>query len=1206
MKTSRLFAIGLYAVLGMALIAAPRSSVAQANRSTITGTVTDASGAVVPNVELTATNNETKVSSSTVANDQGIYSVLNLPPGTYTLSAKREGFKTVDYTNVTLVVDQVVQLNVALNVGATAEQVTVTTDAPTLDRETSTIGTNMVGDVVTDLPLNVYGGRQAENFAVALTPGYSPLSNPYTAVINGTQTFTKEFTVDGTSGTANLQGDSFESSPSMEAIEEVQAETSGLSARNASTNGGVMMYNLKSGTNQFHGSAFGYGHNELLDANTFDNNHLKSLCLAGDPDAAPPCGRYNKGEARFWDWGFSFGGPIIKNKTFFFATFERFQQNDFTPGPFGSAATVPTPDFLSGNFSALLDTSVQLDTDIHGNPVYQGAIFNPADPGAVFVGNIIPSSMISSTSQSVVALYQKFYAPEAPGLLLNDRLPASGSPGQSFNQVVIKVDHNITPKDRLSGSWVYDHQSRTLVDSGGIWSPGSTDGGPMANARHQIVPSYQYRISEAHTFSPSLLNVVNATYNQYWNGSAPLSGTNWPSQLGFGSTGAPNFPQINFGSSVNGFSETAIGNGWQGNWIAGNYVYGDDVTWTKGRQTISFGGNFRAMQINSHGGSGALSIAFSPSTTGAPNASYAGQVGFGFASFLLGDAQSGSETTAFNLYGRRKAISLYAQDDFKVNRKLTLNLGLRWDASFRLHEKYGNWANFDLNAIDPNLGIPGAIQYAGNGSGSFEKRQDWKNFGPMIGFAYNPWEKVVVRGAFGITYVPIGMQYYQGTPYGYDPALRGSNSASSFQWDSGYPGVFVPGTKTTTPDIAQFPVVSVDPRALWAGYTDNINIGIQYQLTRTSRIEASYIGNRGHRLQDSALGYNVPSASTFFGLFNSDPSQSNFYSYVCSQADATAVSQASGVNVPFPYAGFCGPAYAAIAPFPQVALGLDTYLFYPNLYFVGLPVGQSYYDSMVLHYVKRAGNGLFLDASYTLSKQQGNTFTNIGDSYDIGLNSIQNYQNLAESAHTLSPYDQTHVIKAGLSYELPLGRGHQLLGNSNRFVNAIVSGWKISPLLLYTSGKPLSFYSTGIYSLGYPAWPAIYDNYNLNGYSGRQFDPGNYVFPTSANPTPTQNRYLPATIASDPVVGQLGTGPSRISQLRGFGTDNENLSIHKYFKMGHDGQFSLDCAVEFYNIFNRHAFADPDTGSPTSPNFGLVLGDIGAPRTGQFEARFRF
>src|SRR5262249_53692313 len=149
--------------------------------------------------------------------------------------------------------------------------------------------------------------------------------------------------------------------------------------------------------------------------------------------------------------------------------------------------------------------------------------------------------------------------------------------------------------------------------------------------------------------------------------------------------------------------ETAIGNSWSGYWVAGTYIYGDQLTWTKGRHSLTFGGDFRDMQINSHAASGQLSLRFGPDTTGAPAQSYANQVGFGFASFLLGDVQNAQENTPYNLYGRRKAMSLFAQDDFKVTSKLTLNLGLRWDATFRFHEKNGNWASFDLNAIDPNL-----------------------------------------------------------------------------------------------------------------------------------------------------------------------------------------------------------------------------------------------------------------------------------------------------------------------------------------------------------------------------------------------------------------------------------------------------------------------------------------------------------------------
>jgi len=1108
------------------------------------------------------------------------------------MKIKKEGLKPVEFLQVNLILDQVAELNATLSPGAAMETVTVTSGAPVLETETSTIGTNMNGDVVTDLPLNVYGGRQAEYFAVALTPGYSPLSDPYLAVINGNQGFTKDFTIDGTSGTAQIQGDIFETGPSMEAIEELQAETSGLSAKNGNTNGGVMMLNLKSGTNQFHGSVFGYGHNELLDANTFDNDHLN----------------IRKGESRFWDWGFSAGGPIIKNKTFIFGTFERYTQNDFTPGSFGSASTVPTKAFLQGDFSGLL--GAQICTD--GNtvpctgtatpmtvsndagqivPLLQGTLFAPTT-GNAFTGNVIPSTMFSAVSQKIIAIYQKSYVPELSTDRNNDRLPASNSPSQTPNEIVIKVDHNLRQSDKLSGSWVYNHRPRTLVDSGGVWSPGSTDGGPLADGRFQMVKANEFRVSEAHTFTPTLLNVFNATYNWYWNGSAPTIGTNFPQQLGFGNTGASNFPSIDFGPQAwNGLQETQIGNSWQGHYTGATFVYGDELTWTRGRHTFNFGGDFRAMQLNSQAGSGALKMGFQPQATADPDGTSA--TGFGFADFLLGNVASASETTPFNLYGRRKAMSLYAQDDFKVTRKLALNLGLRWDINFRLHEKNGNWANFDLNAIDPNLGIKGAIVYAKNGSDSFEKNQDFKNFGPQIGFAYNPWEKVVFRGSVGMLYVPIGIQYWQGIPYAFDPGLRGTNSApGAFNWDAGYPGVFTPGTKSATPSPFLFPVVSVNPDTLKTGYSETLNLGVQYELTKTSRIEASFIGNRGHRLIGSNLAYNEANPKTFMNLYNSG----NFWATVCDPA--TAASK----GVPYPYPGFCGPSQAAIAPYPQLATGMDWYIFYPNLYYVGLNKGQSFYDSLVLHYVKRAGHGLIADVSYTLSRQEWDTYTNFTDSYDVGLGSIQDYGNLKEAAHTLSPYDQKHVVKAGIQYELPFGHGHEMLGGTGRVVNAIVSGWKISPLLTYATGKPLTFYANDqIYGAYYPAWSAIYVNYDLSGYSGRTFDPSKYVFGSQSAP---ENRYFPATIASDPALGQLGTGKARIDQLRGFGTDREDVALHKYFKVGE--HYSLDFAVEFYNVLNRHAFADPDTSSPNSPTFGMVLGSAGSPRNGQFEARFRW
>ena len=643
---------------------------------------------------------------------------------------------------------------------------------------------------------------------------------------------------------------------------------------------------------------------------------------------------------------------------------------------------------------------------------------------------------------------------------------------------------------------------------------------------------------------------------------------------------------------MNGFDTTPIGNTWQGHYVGATLILGDQVSWTKGRHAMTFGGDFRAMEINSHSGSDALSFNFSNISTGAPSEPYGNQVGFGFASFLLGDVQSASKTAPLDLYGRRKAISLFAQDNFKATPRLTLNLGLRWDATFRFHEKYGHWADFDLNAIDPNLGIPGAIAYASNGSDSFEKQQAWKNFGPHVGFAYSPSRRWVLRGSYGILYVPIGVQYYQGVPYGFAPGFRGTDAANApFNWNQGYPGVFVPGTKVSTPPTTMFPIVNVDPRGLLAGYTEDFNASVEYGLTKNARVEISYVANRGHRLQDSALAGNQPSASKFFSLVNSP----NFYNYVCDPASAAA----SGV--PYPYSGFCGPAYAAIAPYPQVALAEDTYWLYPSLYYVGLPLGQSFYDSMIVELTKRTAGGLALDLNYTLSRQLANTFTNFGDSYDVA--GIQDFANLKEAAHTLSPYDQKHVVKGYFSYQLPFGNGHRLGFESSRFFKSLLGGWSLNGLVRYTSGQPLTFYSSNYY--GYPAWAATYVNYNLAGYRGSQFNPAGFSAPAAADPVPAKDLYFPSSVAANPVFGTLGSGPSRTDRLRGFGMTNEDVSLLRYIRFGSENRYSLSFRIEFYNIFNRHTFANPNT-ILTSPQFGYVTGVNGSPRQGQFGARFQW
>ncbi len=391
-------------------------------------------------------------------------------------------------------------------------------------------------------------------------------------------------------------------------------------------------------------------------------------------------------------------------------------------------------------------------------------IFDPLT-GNQFTGNVIPSDRISGVSQQIVDIFRQSYAPQGGGLEANSRGLISNSPTQTPNSAVIKLDHVISEQDRLSGSWVYNHKPRTLVDSGGLWQAGSTDGGPFSAARLNFFRSHQWRLSESHTFSPTILNVLNFTYNYDWQGDEPASAGSYAQQLGFADTGASNFPLISFGDAEDGtnhFNNTFIGNTFQGNFAGAAIITGDTVSWTKGKHNFSFGGDFEARQINSRSGSGALSFTFLNNTTGAPDQPYNSFVGWGFASFLLGDVSTASQTTAYNLYGRRKSMSLFAEDNYKVTPNITLNLGLRWDYNFRFHEKYGHWANFDLNAIDPTYGIPGALVYAKDGSSSFETNEYANNFGPHVGIAYSPWRKLVLRGSFGMIYMPPGVSLLPG------------------------------------------------------------------------------------------------------------------------------------------------------------------------------------------------------------------------------------------------------------------------------------------------------------------------------------------------------------------------------------------------------------------------------------------------------------
>lgn len=1211
---------------------------AQSNRASITGTVMDTSGAVVAGAAVTATNVDTGVPTKTVSNQDGIYVVPNLPPGRYSVEFKRDGFKTLQRPAITLESTKVARIDAQLAVGAVSQSMTVTADAPVLDLERPTIGTNMKSSVVNDLPLSIYGGgRSIEDFAVALTPGYSPYSGPYTSVINGGQYFTKEYTVDGTSGTANIQGDSGETGPNAEAVEELQAQTSGLDAQSAVTGGGVIQFNLKSGTNKFHGSTFLYGVNELLNANTWTNDYLG----------------LGKSKKRAWDYGFSVGGPIFKDKTFFFGAFERFQHTNF--GLNSGSISVPTPAFLNGDFRELLggnlcngDVGIGLcDNYKPGNNPFPlmvvdsngqslqarlGMIYdwyttdNPSCPAeqypCQFADNTIPANRISPVSQKVIAFY-KDYAPQLGGLDNNARGLIDNGPSQTPNQFVVKVDHVLREQDRLSGSWIYNHRPRTLVDGGGVWQAGTETGGPLSNARYQTYWAHQIRLSESHTFTPQLLNVANFTTNWDFNSSRPSNPGNWNEQLGFGNNGANTFPVIGFDEqySAVGHGETYLGNAWQGKLTGATTIVGDTLTWTKGRHNLSFGGDFKAHQINNTTGSGALSFDFKWYTTSGRSA----YDGFSFASFLLGQVQGGaSESVAHNQYGRQKGIFLYAQDNYKVTSKLTLSMGLRWNFNFRFHEKYGNWANYDLNAIDPNYGYPGKLVFAKNGDDSFFKNQYYRQFGPSLGFAYQMHPKTVVRGSFGLIFNPVGVTFFGGVPDGFAPQLGVNTVGGSpgFSWDGpggtgNYPGQVVKADASTDPNSI-FPEVAVDPRALRLGYSEAFNFGIQQELTRSTRLEISYVGNRGHRLTDTALAWNEGPTKEFLRLVNMAKTKPDYYSgqitpltryehWVCDAGAAAYYGVPYPTTTGYTYGNFCGSVLALLAPSPQMADRAANYWGYYNINYVGLPLAQSFYDSMVVNLVKKTGL-VTTDMSYTWGRQEGNSYTAQQD-YNGYYTGVQDFQNIRQSAHAVTGYDLTHIVKGFVRLDLPFGKGRPYLANQGRLLNAIIGGWTVSGLVSYHTGQPFRVGAPrgGDY---WPLWGGIYPEFNLDGYRGPNGTKGFVPLPPGyTGPLPEGNRYMPKSVASNPDPGVLPTHPNT-SALRCASEANENVSLMKDFRAGSDGQYRLSFRTEFYNVFNRHYYfingCYGTQASVGSDGFGQIYGVNDNPRGGQFAVRFEF
>jgi hypothetical protein len=1201
------------------LSALPGLLFAQADRATITGMVRDPSGAALTGVAVRAANTATGIVFTSHTNEVGIYTISGLPVGSYTIQMSQTGFKEYKRTDIQLSVAQVLQINAELTVGSIAESVTVTGAPPLLETQTSTTAMSMQEDAIRDLPLNAAGGRDALNLMLATVPTLTGTAQypSYEVIMRvaGSQDHSSTIYIDGVEDTSAMQGDV--STPGLDALQEMQILSNSSTAELGNTGGGVVMYELKSGTNKFHGSAFEFLQNEALNANNYANNQFLTTC-----GSDPACqALYKRPRYRFNDYGFSAGGPIWKNHTFIFGDYERYKNIDDTLSL--NQLTVPTPQMLSGDFSQLLTGGTQQGVIINpntGSPwinpctglAYQyGQIFDPETQQQVggvtcatpFPGNIIPGNRLSTVAQKVAAAYSQYYPPSVNRIFNNFPTNASANPDETKTNIDIRLDHNFSERNHLSISYDYMKFTGESVN-GGFWytlGSGPFDSGYVGEYPHSV-----YEITDNYSFTPHVLNTlsIGMSYAPLWQGPHPHVDQ---ADYGFQAPGAigsnQQFPSISF-QGANGVNLTQIGMNWAIYVNTNGFHYQDTLAWQRGRHSFKFGGSFLASQVNT-GANGSQTYNFVNDTGGPTDPGLNSYVGNGFANFMLGDVQSASSQVPAYSYPRQKYLHLFAQDDMKVNPKLTLNLGILWDYTFRGHEQAGRWTNFDVTAQNP-LWAPydGAWTFTNNSGDSFETNEFHHQFGPHIGAAYQLTGKLVARGGYGLSYVPLGALNVSQGPYypssqnyfffGNNTVPNTIQGAIAFNLDEGYPGqtVNLPRTITQTAVVPNNPDYT-SPDFLRLGHMQDWDLGVQYEVARDILLDLRYMANRGGGLHDPSLaGYeNYADWNTYQKVL------------LAGNINATVSdpTSAAAAGVPYPYPGFVGPAYAAISPFPQLAANGQIVMPFDR----SGEAGVSAFNAFVAEVKTRRAHGFNVDFSYTLSKSTGSVLS--GSNYaSTWQYAYQNFDDLAASKNWVQGIDQTHLAKGYVTYDLPFGRNRKFL-NSSGSLDRVVGGWTLGYYGSYGSGSPMpEVPSTVQVPYFYGSWgtSAIRENFangananNITNHFGGHLDLVNQSDPS--------NNAFNTNLFANPALGSFGNTPYIYDHWRwNPGVANENMSLIKHFRFGQEGQYQASIRAEFYNVFNRHYFGAPDTNA-SDVTFGQVT-SVWGNRSGQLGARFQW
>ena len=1179
-----------FCVLSLALFA-------QSERGTITGVVHDATGAVVPGAAITVTSQATQTSIHAITNDTGEYTLPELPVGIYTVQVEKNGFRSFSETGLALNAAQTVRADATLQVGNTGEKVEVAANAIQVQSEDAKMSTTVQNKLVNDLPLEVNGTVRTPFDLAALTPDAKNLGGDYGFSLGGGQVGAYGTSLDGIStNTSRALQKSWVASnaPSVEAIEQFSVDTNGYKAEFGHALGGNMTYVSKSGTNEYHGSAYEFVRNNDFDANNFFSNE------AGIANSI-----YKQN-----DFGATIGGPVWipkvyhgKNKTFFFFSYEGFRNR---AGANGTVFTVPTPEMYNGDFSKWV-TSTGALIPIY-NPLTQVQNSDGTYTRTVYPGNQIPQSSFSPAALKALGVFQgsgklapnNGAAPGTAAYVSNNYLENGGTQVYPVNKESVKIDHIFSDKHRINGYYGHDHEHQTAGPDGPPTLPGL-----YSNYNDLVQASDVIRFSWDWSLAPNKLNHFYAGGNDWRQDHKPPQEYlgNWQSK--FCLTNVPNCNENLVNLFSGGTGDTYSTWGGQADNGSENTVYGynDDFTWIHGKHTFKFGGMF---QINHYNGFGrqceAGCAGFSYQETGLPGGSNPNAGGNAFASFLLGNADSGQIDTVRFIGQQFYYISGFAQDDWRVSSKLVLNLGLRYDINLPPTGLDDRWSDFSPTTPNPAAGnIPGAVLFAGSGSGRVGSRtlsNLWtKGFGPHAGFAYSIDQKTVIRASYSRLYAALDSVSGSTHNMGFTLTQTFSNSTSgilpTYTLDQGMPAWVAP--PFINPSVSNGSSVSwfQGNETTKLPVTENFHFSVQRQLGSATVVNVGYSGVMGDHLQSQLLQYNQinPSYLTKFGTVAQSIT-------VLNSLVGSATANAAGISAPFPGFNTLWGSRATVAqalrPFPQYTY-IDTYAGQ------GDHSGHSTYSALITQVQRRFSGGLTIQASYVLSKILGNSDA-AGGSLALSTQYAADFFNRGLEK-SIGAFDVTHDFKFAGDYELPFGQGHKLLTHGP--AAWALGGWRVASINTYASGTPVAITTTNtlpIYASGAGGRVAPY----VTSYNGWQpnwsgsFDPSkdNFFVPYGTGPFPVQG--------TGTALNSIGNATRYNPKVRLFPNLNENLSLTKNFPIRE--KMRMELRAEAFDVFNRVRFGTGST-SLQAQTFGVLSGagsQLNTPRQLQLALKFYY